>query len=1007
MGSTYMSGRGLASVFVLVATGLCATSAFSQDAGNTPPATADTEAPAVIEAPSPDPRIAQIQALIAGTLDVSVAPQSLFEVALTDEAAVQVEALRVEALLQAIDPATETLNASIETLDPLLWQGRIELDRARLGFYTLDESHRDELLEAHAARQEAARPRETEAERQAREAEIERQRSLEAARAARTEAERLVGEELARLSTIEARVTKILATFSTEHAQLATRKDALLGWQRRVREAKTAGEDASDTMYEAIRRTLRVSRDELSATLDDISRDRSVIPVIGPDALASIPLDIPSDAARARRTAVQKVIAEASGAERAIQEERAAVLLDEITVLNSERLGLLPFLSGDKRDAITGFTPTGWEQARLEAYQLSLILRYHRQTGAVWFSRLRNGGPSGVSLWNAAVIAIPWLLLVVLFRWERRRSGRVIALTTARVAAADRAERRVSPSVQLHAIRFLGKIHRPLEWLLFYVAALWLLPTAAQELLELQLLASIIGWGIGAVLAVHIINALVAGTTINLGDIDGGSSKLRLRSLRLVALTIVVFGLTLVLSSRLVGQGTIYSWVFSTCWFAALPVFLLLVRWWRSIIFKRIDRVRRKTPVQIWILSNREGWKSFLAAMIGAIQLFTTGILKAARIWLADFDLARRAHAWLFRRELQRLGEAHEALAVKPLKAEALKMLHPARPWVHWLACPNDELLESIARTATQHRGGMIALIAPRGMGKSSLLQALHAQVEGSISIVCDPHTSIEAVRRAAHAMGRNEDEPSATSAPPLMLLDEAHALAKPIIGGLALFDELIALARGNCTETTWVFTIDAAVWPFLKRARDARPLFDELHHLEPWDETEIGALLAQRTADADIVPVYTGLLDKLPAGADEIDRMDALQAKQNGYMRMLWDHVSGNPGLALEAWRSTLAEDEQGVVHVRPLQEPDPVTLDALPDSSLFILRAILYLTPATVEDVAQATRLSHEQVLNAFRYAQSQGVCGRLGDRCYIRWSWLRAVTRLLERRHLLVNP
>ena len=58
-------------------------------------------------------------------------------------------------------------------------------------------------------------------------------------------------------------------------------------------------------------------------------------------------------------------------------------------------------------------------------------------------------------------------------------------------------------------------------------------------------------------------------------------------------------------------------------------------------------------------------------------------------------------------------------------------------------------------------------------------------------------------------------------------------------------------------------------------------------------------------------------------------------------------------------------------------------------------------------IEAVAQATRLSHEQVLNAFRFGQSQGICGGQGERVYIRWSWLRAVTRLLERRHLLVNP
>ncbi len=953
------------------------------------------------EAPSPDPRIARIEALAAGKLDPGIAPQSLFEIPLADEAAIQVAALRVHTILEALDPATEALSSNIETLDPATWEGRIELDRARLAFYSLDKAKRDALLEAHAKQQEAARPRETDAERRAREAEIERQRSLEVARTARSEAERLVGEELARLIAVEARVGDVLEGFSNEHTLLATRKDALLGWQRRVREAKAAGATEVDATYEAVRRTLRVSRDELSAALDDLASTRSAVPDIGPDALADIPLDVASDEARARRIGVQTAIVEARRAERAIGVERAAVLLDEITVLNGERLGLLPFLSASKRDAVTGFTRAGWEQAQLEVYQLSLILRYHRQTGTAWISSLRNDGASGLSIWNAAVAAIPWVLLVALLIWGKRRSMHGIALAEARYESADRAERRVSPSLQLQAVRFLSKIHRPLEWALFFFAALWLLPATAMGLLEVQLLVSVIAWGIGAALAVNTINALVAGTTTNLANIDRGSSRIRLRSLRLVGRTIVMFALILVLSSRLVGQGTIYSWAFSTCWFAAIPVFLVLVRWWRSIIFERIDRVRRKTPLQVWVLSNREGWKSFLAAMLGAVQLFAAGIRKAGRLWLSDFDLARRAHAWLFRRELQRLGETHEPLAVKPLKAEVLELLHPSRPYTRWLSCPSDELLEHLVSTVRQKKGGMIALIAPRGMGKSSLLHALHARVDGSISIICDPGTSVEVVRRAAQTQDHD------AIPPPLLLLDEAHALAKPVIGGLALFDELIATARKHCTETTWVFTIDAAVWPFLSRARDARPLFDELHHLEAWDEAQIGELLAQRTADAYIDPDYTELLDKLPAGADEIDRWNALKAKQVGYIRMLWDYVSGNPGLALEAWRSSLGDDEQGVVHVRPLQEPDYKMLDALPDSSLFILRAILYLTPATVDDVAQATRLSHEQVLNAFRFSQSQGICGRQGDRVYIRWSWLRAVTRLLERRHLLVNP
>ena len=67
-------------------------------AASPPPLAA--EAPVAIETQPQDQLRAQVQALVAGTLDVAVTPQSLFEVLLSDEAAVQIEALRVRALLR-------------------------------------------------------------------------------------------------------------------------------------------------------------------------------------------------------------------------------------------------------------------------------------------------------------------------------------------------------------------------------------------------------------------------------------------------------------------------------------------------------------------------------------------------------------------------------------------------------------------------------------------------------------------------------------------------------------------------------------------------------------------------------------------------------------------------------------------------------------------------------------------------------------------------------------------
>jgi len=191
------------------------------------------------------------------------------------------------------------------------------------------------------------------------------------------------------------------------------------------------------------------------------------------------------------------------------------------------------------------------------------------------------------------------------------------------------------------------------------------------------------------------------------------------------------------------------------------------------------------------------------------------------------------------------------------------------------------------------------------------------------------------------------------------------------------------------------------------KRARDARPLFDETYVLAPWNEAQLGALLSDRDEAAGIAPQYDGLLDRLPPGADEIDRQDALQAKRTGYERMLWDHVGGNPGLALEAWRVSLGQDDTGAVRVRPLQVPDITKLERLPDSSLFVLRAVLQLAPTSVESVAQATRLRPEEVLQDLRFGKAQGFYEDRSGSVRIAWPWLRAVSRLLERRQLLVSP
>lgn len=957
-----------------------------------------------------DPKVASIRALVEGTLDVGVDPQSFFDVSLGDEDALRLEIVRLEALLRAADEASRPstppkthdrridagvadgggLQAEIERLGVDIWASRMALDRARLEFYSLDRGHRDEILAAHKARQEAAKPKETDAERQAREAEAERQRVLEQARAARTEAERLVGEELARLIAIETTVTTRRAEFREERAQLAARKDTVFGWQRHARDAKSNGD--ADTTYDAIRETLHKSRNDLDHALTVMASDSTHLPTLGPNALTMIPDDVPTDRVKERRTALEKSLLEAHQEERTLREERTEALMGEITTLNRERLALLPYLSNEKREAITGFTVAGWDQARAEARHLSLVMRNHRHIATTWIQNVRNSGWQGASSWHTIAMGLPWFALMIAFAWARRQTPTLLELADKKFGEADKAERRTTPSMSRRVARFLSNVHRPLEWLLFGLVIVLLLPPITRDLPEVQLLVAVCGWILGGALVVDTINALAMGPG-NIGlSRDDLVAALRLRSLQLVSRSIVVFALFLTLSAGLVGVGTIYNWVWSTYWVVALPVFVLLVHWWRPTVFERTERARNKSPLQKWVLANQAGWTSFFAAALGAIQLFLTGAIKMIRTWLSEFDLARRIHAYLFRRELDRLGEHGRQDRLRPLGAELLAELHPERASMQWWASPADEVLDALTRRIEADRGGVVVIIGSRGMGKSSILRKLRANAN-AVEIACNPLTTVDHIKeRASQALG-------------VVLIDDAHLLIKPVIGGLGAFDDLVTLARSASAKRPWIMTMDSALWPFLKRARDGRPMFDTTHVLESWTEDQIGTLLLGRSIDAGIEPRYDDLLENGSSQANEDDRLDAIEAKEVGYMRMLWDHARGNPGIALEAWRSSLGVDDDGNVHVRPLQVPDTTALESLSDSSLFVLRAIIQLSPAEPADIARATRLGVEQVLNAMRYGQSQGFIYEHEGRVQIAWSWIRPVMRILERRHLLV--
>jgi hypothetical protein len=972
-----------------------------------------------------------IRALAADQIEPVVDPATLFEVPLADDDAIRVDAARLRLLLREVDEDSGAPRAKsgLRGLRPLvgdgggadaegpidskLWAARIDLDRARLAFYELPAARRREVLAADALRQSGAAARPSEAELRERAAEQQRQVAIHAAQTARTDAERLVSSELARLLGVDRAQSAFDAELAGQERQIAEQRDVTVGWQQRALDAQEHAGSGADAAYDDLRRALRSARDGLSDALDELTAP-SGVPEAGPDGLADLTVDVDTGQARKER---ERVVAQArrlDAREEDVRLERAAALFDEIDTLNHERLALLDSLSPAKRGAVTGFTAAGWDQAASEARQLTLILRYHRHVIGRWVSTLRHPDRALAHiLAGGALQLFEWLLAIGGFAWWRRRSTPLLAVMHHRAQEDDRRRRLPAPSPATRALAFFAQVHRPIEWLALLFVLKWFLPPALQQPLEVRVLSVLMTWIFGAALVVEAINA-VAGSAHAGGARPGeqDTAALRLRSLRLMGRVVVAFGLILVISAMLVGRGTIFRWVLSTCWLASIPVILVLVRWWRDVVFRRIDTVRRPSRIQRWVLAHRHGWTSFTAATVGGSYLFASGALRGARNWTGRFVITRHALAYLFRRQLGKLGQ--QTRIVGHISDAAFESLGPERPPVKWIANDANEGLERLARRIRERRGGVIALVGERGMGKTSALRRLRGEVGDSL-LIDAPSGDRGALRaRIAEQLGgvsapeaTLQDLATALSRSPglhALLIDNAQRFVKPVMGGLAEFDALIAVASRNASTTTWVFALDEVVWRFLSRARDGRPLFDEVVRLERWTETQIVSLLQTRTEEAALVPSFESLLEPLPATADEIDKQEALRKRASDYFRLLWDSAMGNPGVAMHMWRCSLGTDNDGQIVVRPFMALDTTDLERLPDPAVFVLRAVLQLAPASAEHVASGTMIPFADVADALRYAASRGYVEEHDVGYRITWTWFRAITTVLQRKHLL---
>jgi hypothetical protein len=678
----------------------------------------------------------------------------------------------------------------------------------------------------------------------------------------------------------------------------------------------------------------------------------------------------------------------------ALRARRLDDLMAEVDTLNALRLTLLPALSAAKREAITGFSLAGLDQATAEAWHLALLGRYHGARVVGWLGELwRTGGGAGSAALTLGGVLLPWLLVLLGTLWWRRRGPGLLARWVALCEDGDRHAGRVTPGRWTLLARFVRDVQRQAVALLAWRLLVGALPAGARALLEVRVLDLVVTAVLVSSLLVVGANGVLEGRAWWRTDADA-HGQLRVRSLRLVTGLPVLVWLLTTLTALLVGRGTIYHWVEVLASWAAAGVAFVLLDWWRPTIFRRLAAQRNKGAFQTWLLTQERGPTAIPSAALAGGYLLYVLVGRVGTYWMNSFETTRRIHAYLFRRELDQLERQGELALLQPLVKAAFETLSPANASAFPLAIALGDDVQLESRIAALP-GGLIAVVSERGGGKSHFLKALASRIPGC-HLVSARDGDAEAVLRTLSRQGHTGT----------VLIDDVHALVRPTPGGLEQLDRLLQARRQGEHEGTWVLALDSSVWPFVKRARGDYPTFDEVLELPPWPEEAIAALLRARSTEAGISPSFERLLDRTAVFADEIEWREALAARERGYFRLVWDYADGNPAAALLAWRASLRQDHDGQVFVMPLDVPEVLVLERLPDTVLFVFRSIVQLSPATLDELRAATGLAEDPLQNALRYGQTHGILAVTDGLFDVEPHWHRTVTRVLERRHMVVR-
>ena len=682
--------------------------------------------------------------------------------------------------------------------------------------------------------------------------------------------------------------------------------------------------------------------------------------------------------------------------------EELEATFDELLYLYQLRSDVLPQLSGPVSRAVHGVGEDGRKELREELGYVLLGFQYQFRSVEEQREELALELVEREPIY-ALVSVLEVLVALFVFRWWRRWApGRLEAGVSWFLARRPR--RRLNLRMAA-ALWYLQRIRSPLEWLLLLSAVFTATGVSAHP--SLNALWPIAEWILLARVAVLLLDAMATRGAIGARR---ESSRVRLRSLKLIATWFVVTGLGLDLARAFAGEAVLYAWVEATVGALLPPLVLLLIAWWRAPVFAQLESMRPQSSFTKGVLARRKGLEGFGATLVGGTFLFLKGLRRFVLRRVAAFDEGRRvlagfAHAEALRLQ-ERLGEFE---GTGPLDEDLKRRLFDAQ--IEPIESYGRAALQSFVRTVEEGRDTTAILVGERGLGKSFFLRRLAGEIGQGVLIIDCPTGGFDAfLEKFAEALGIESHEPEVFSSvlaerkTKFVAIDNAHRLVRLYSHGHDDLDRLTAFAQGMTAKFLWLVVIDGSTWQFLQRVRASRNLGAAAIQLPAWSEEQLRALIEGKCKSIGIDPDFSHLV--LPTRFDDLDVDDHEERNRSGYFRSLWTASNANPELAARLFADSLVSTPNGELWVRLFDRQLPEELQGLHLSVRLVLRYLAISELATPDEIDKGLRLGSDVVRSSLGLCVARGYVECQETHYRLTWEWFRAITQSLSRQNLLAR-